>query len=95
MKYFLTVMVIVGCVVFSNNRSMAQRTISLRNFETLKNNYRNGVDTTGNGEDITYIQDTGNELTQYGGVWMVTFNSRHDELTFEKRQHTKWFLLMV
>lgn len=56
-------MVIVACVVFSNNRSMAQRTISPRNFETLKNNYRNGVDTTDNGEDITYIQDTGNELT--------------------------------
>jgi hypothetical protein len=85
MKHILTVMVIVACIVFSNNRSMAQRTISLRNFETLKNNYRKGVDTTDNGEDITYIQDTGNELTQYVGVWKVTFSSRHYELTFAKR----------
>ncbi|RZK55436.1 MAG: hypothetical protein EOO91_14120 [Pedobacter sp.] len=85
MKNIIRVAVIVLSLTTINKYCYAQRTISLRAFEVLKNNYRNRIDTTDNGEDITYIKDTDNELDKYVGVWKGSINNRNYEISLVKR----------
>jgi hypothetical protein len=67
----------------------AQRTVSLRQFETIQNAYRNSPDPVAegldDGEDITYIKDTNNELNQFVGTWKGTYHTRNYEFVFIKR----------
>jgi hypothetical protein len=85
MKNIIRVVVLVLSLTTINKYCYAQRTMALRAFEVLKNNYRNRIDTTDNGEDIAYIQDTDNELDKYVGVWKGSINNRNYEISLVKR----------
>ncbi|RZJ72056.1 MAG: hypothetical protein EOO47_22685 [Flavobacterium sp.] len=92
MKNIIKIAVILVSLATLNNSCFAQRTISLRAFETLKNNYQNGNDTSDDGEDITYIKDIDNELDKFVGVWKGSINNRNYELSVIKRTSYKRYV---
>ncbi len=76
-------------IVMSTFAVFAQRTVSLRQFETIKQAYRNSPDPEGlgldDGDDITYIKDVNNELDQFVGTWKGVYNTLNYEFVFVKR----------
>lgn len=89
MKNIIKIIVLLLIFVIADMASYAQRTMSLRQFETELQAYRNhpnpkaaGLD---DGKDITYVKDVSNELDQFVGAWKGNYNSRSYEVTFVKR----------
>ncbi len=85
MKTIKQILLLAVCLVAISNESLAQRTISLRDFEILKHNYQTNPDTGDDGDDITYVKDVNNELNKYVGVWKGSVNSRNYEIAFTKQ----------
>ncbi len=81
-------MALLFFLVVANSIAYAQRTVSLRQFEAIKNAYRNSPDPVAagldEGDDITYVKDVNNELNQFVGVWKGDFNSKNYEFNLIK-----------
>lgn len=91
MKNIWKILVIV--IVFASNSANAQRTVSLRQFETILQAYRNSADPAAagldDGDDITYIHDVNNELNPFVGVWKGNYGSSSYEIQFVKKTNYK------
>lgn len=92
MKNSIKIMMLLLSLMISI-ATYAQRTVSLRQFEAGKEAYRNSSDPVAagldDGEDITYIKDTNNELNQFVGIWKGNYNHRSYEVQFIKKINYK------
>lgn len=92
MKNKIKTAMIAICLAIINYSCYAQRSVSLRTYEQMRNNYINGTDRSDDGEDISYIKDTNNELDKFVGTWKGAISNRNYEVSFVKRTNYKRYV---
>lgn len=90
MKNHIKIALLAISLAATGTSCLAQRTVSLRTFETHRNNYINGTDRSEDwDEEAMYIKDTAGELDQFAGIWKGSASGRSYEITFAKRTDYK------